>query len=378
MSNGNIQGIFLQNGNITFIKHYIQTEKLLFENKYGELPNNIFIQTLCFFLHKLKLAPDLLNVANTAFMKIDNQLFALFERDTPYLLDLNFQKKTLETIKKINIFGVTHFSAHSKVATRQQYNQIETIDYDVFKNNVVYYLLNEQFKTLQKIVIPMKHLPIIHDFIITDHKIILADVPLSFSFHFKKIISLILNKKKNTDIYVIDKNTTLIETFNTNESFYIFHYANFIEDDENMFIFASCYDALDFTEFNLSGKYRKIILHKQSKKVTIEKNNELENYCLDFPIYYDNKVAFSITDGVLICEGLNIIHKIEFKESYVCGEPIIHFMDGTPFLFTFTFDKIHKNKSNFVIINLITYKIIEVPLNQSLNVGFHSIFIGKK
>ena len=137
MCNGNIQGIFLQNGNITFIKHYIQTEKLLFENKYGEIPNNMLIQTLCFFLHKLKLAPDLLNVANTAFMKIDNQLFALFERDTPYLLDLNFQKKTIETIKKINILGIQHFSAHSKVVTRQKSKQIETIDYDVFKNNVV-------------------------------------------------------------------------------------------------------------------------------------------------------------------------------------------------------------------------------------------------
>jgi hypothetical protein len=145
-----------------------------------------------------------------------------------------------------------------------------------------------------------------------------------------------------------------------------------------MYIYASCYDTLDFSEFNLSGKYRKIILHKHSKKVTIEKNRELEKYCLDFPMYYDNKVVFSITDGFLICENLDIIHKIELKESYVCGEPIIHFMEGTPFLLTFTFGKTNQTKSSFLIINMITYKIIEVPLNQSLNVGFHSIFIETK
>ena len=39
---GVIQGVFFDNGNITFVKKFIRTEKLLFEEKHGKIPNKSF------------------------------------------------------------------------------------------------------------------------------------------------------------------------------------------------------------------------------------------------------------------------------------------------------------------------------------------------
>ena len=78
--------------------------------------------------------------------------------------------------------------------------------------------------------------------------------------------------------------------------------------------------------------------NKYTKNVTIEKNTELEKYSLEFPILYDNKVVFSTITGFIVCENLKILHKFEFNDTYICGEPVIHYVDKTPFLLSFQID----------------------------------------
>ena len=43
---GMIQGVFFDNGELTFIKSMIKTEKFLFEQKYGNIPKNTIIRSL--------------------------------------------------------------------------------------------------------------------------------------------------------------------------------------------------------------------------------------------------------------------------------------------------------------------------------------------
>jgi carotenoid cleavage dioxygenase-like enzyme len=68
---GIIQGIFFDNGNITFVKKFIRTEKLVFEEKYGKIPNNLFMTALFTIGSTLKLLPNIIGRANTALININ-------------------------------------------------------------------------------------------------------------------------------------------------------------------------------------------------------------------------------------------------------------------------------------------------------------------
>ena len=48
---GMIQGLFFDNGNITFVKKMIRTEKLLYEEKNGRIPTSIFHYIWFMLLH---------------------------------------------------------------------------------------------------------------------------------------------------------------------------------------------------------------------------------------------------------------------------------------------------------------------------------------
>jgi carotenoid cleavage dioxygenase-like enzyme len=99
---------------------------------------------------------------------------------------------------------------------------IETIDYNIFRKKVTYYQLNEFFEPLKEIVIPMKNMPIVHDFIATSNTIVLSDSPISVSLSFKlsRFLSLYLNKNKKTNIYVVNKDTSQIDiNINNPESY---------------------------------------------------------------------------------------------------------------------------------------------------------------
>ena len=45
-ADGLIQGVFFENGNLTYVKHFIRTDKLLYEEKNGKIPKNNMNQIL--------------------------------------------------------------------------------------------------------------------------------------------------------------------------------------------------------------------------------------------------------------------------------------------------------------------------------------------
>ena len=86
-SDGIIQGVFFNNGDLTFVKHLIKTEKILYEEKNGIIPTKNFLLTIfLLLLNKIKLFPNVMGMANTAILNVNNNNYALFERDLPYLL----------------------------------------------------------------------------------------------------------------------------------------------------------------------------------------------------------------------------------------------------------------------------------------------------
>ena len=105
---GMIHGIF-NNSKITYTNHWVKTKKLQTEMKWnqpmylslGELKgisglSSIFSSEL---MKTFKLVPSGYT-ANTAFMHIEDKLFALHETDTPYQIILDFRNKTIQTGKQ--------------------------------------------------------------------------------------------------------------------------------------------------------------------------------------------------------------------------------------------------------------------------------------
>lgn len=70
IGDGNIQGIFLDNGNITFVKHFVRTDKLLYEETNGKIPNNNFLKFIFSLFSKFGILPDIMGLANTALLNI--------------------------------------------------------------------------------------------------------------------------------------------------------------------------------------------------------------------------------------------------------------------------------------------------------------------
>jgi carotenoid cleavage dioxygenase-like enzyme len=374
---GLIQGIFFDDGEVTFVRHFIRTNKIVYEEENGRIPNNVFIKLAFGLLNKLSILPNALGLANTAILNINKKNYALYERDVPYEIDINFINKTINTINKVSLNKIPHFSAHSK------YNNgvIETIDYDVLSKTVSHFVLAPNFDIIKKHSIQLSNLPIIHDFLSTNTTIILFDSPITFTVKkFNSPMPIMLDKSKDTIIHAFDKTTGILDKYYINESMYVFHYANYKENDTHIDIYAPMYDALDFSDLDIAGKYRLISINKIEKKVTVIKNPELENLNIDFPISYGNRTLFrtlenKINNGFVICENLNIIKHLIFEDKFICGEPAVQNISGVFYLFTYAFDIHNNSNSVLMIINLDNYEKIEIPLHENISLGFHSTFI---
>lgn len=367
MGNGIVQGIFIENGTATFIKNNIQTNKLILED--------------------ISPFPVMgMGVANTAFLHFKNDTYALFERDSPYLLDINYNTKTVDTVGKYKIEDISHFSAHPKIRYNNIRSYIETIDYDVLRKKTTVYQLDSHFRVLSTVKIPMKYIPMIHDFISTPSSIVM----LNSAFAVRRG-SLELDRSKPAIFYMVNRENQQEQRYYTDQSMYIFHYADVYETEDNMEIYAPIHYSLDFAKLELKGKYRKIILDKQTKSVQIEKNENLERFDLEFPVpfFHENKKKIllryvdintdkTINTGFVICHKLEFETQIDLPGKCICGEPAIISIDETeiPHALFFTTDK--NANGFFTILNLVTLEILEIPLFEKLTIGFHSIFLLQK
>ena len=155
--NGVIQGVFIDNGNITFTNHIINTERYKFEKKFGR---KILINLGTLILNTFNMMPISTGTANTALCNVKNKTLALYETDQPYHMKVDFYNKTISTLEKIKIKGISSFSGHTKIKT----NTIETTSYDILKKTIKFITLDHDLNVLSKLKLKTKYMPVIHDF----------------------------------------------------------------------------------------------------------------------------------------------------------------------------------------------------------------------
>jgi len=374
---GIIQGVFLENGNITQVNHIIQTEKIKYEKKHGRFTDNMMVLPWYMFLNKMGMLPNVMGLANTAFMKIKNKIFVLFERDYPYEISLNFKEKNIETVKKIKIHSVDHFSAHSTMDGKKHI--IYSLEYNVLKNMVTLYHTDENLGLLKKINVKTNYIPIIHDSFVLSESTIFTDSPFYFSVPtlLQGNIPVIFDTKKPTYIHEICRKTGIKTTYVSEKSFYIFHYATMRETPSYIEIYAPVYDNVDFSKLDITGKYRRLVLDKKTKLIRMEENPELEKYNLDFPMkwrdsYILRNIENNNINGFIICNGLKIKRKIFLQDLSVCGEAKIYDNGFFSRIMCLGYD--NSNRGYFILIDPENGDVYKFPLQETVKIGFHSIY----
>lgn len=377
---GIIHGIFLENGQISEVSHIVQTEKVQHEKIHGKFLNGMMVLPMYMFMNKMGMIPNVMGLANTAFIKVKEKIYVLFERDLPYEISLNFHTKKVETIKKVKIENINHFSAHSTFDEKT--NIVYSLEYNVLRNIVSLLYMDEHLNLKNKIDVKTKYIPIVHDSYVLSNSIIFTDSPLRFSIKnlILRKIPVTFDKMKPTFIHEICKETGFKNIYSCKESFYIFHYAEMVETDERIEILAAVYDELDFSEINISGKYRRLILDKMTNTVEIERNEELETYNLDFPMKWrDSMILRNIENnrinGFIICKGLDVQRRIFIKDISICGEPMVYDDGSFSRIICLGYDG--DMRGYFILIDPEDGRIFQFPLTEKVNIGFHSIFVGK-
>ena len=373
---GIIQGVFLENSNVTHINYLIQTDKVKFESKHGKLIQNMYLLPMYVFLNKFGIIPNILDLANTAFMKVKNSVYILFERDLPYEIKINFHNKTIETVRKVNISGIDNFSGHSRLIG----NRVFSIGYDVVTNTVSCLQLDTDLKIEKKIHVKTEYIPVVHDFCVIGNSTLFTDSPLVYDMGklLKMKIPIVFDSSKPTYFRLIDHMNGSQTVFVSQRSFYIFHYAKVREFSDRYEIYAPVYDSIDYSSLNMQGKYRCIVLNKHTRNVFFEKSDDLEKYNLDFPVAWRDKTILCNVEnrrmnGFVICKDLSIVRTIMFEKYYLCGEPVVYDTPEFSRIISFAYDE--KEKGYLLFIDPETGDVQEIGLQNSVKLGFHSIFV---
>jgi hypothetical protein len=419
---GVIQGIFVNGENITFAKHLIQTDKIIKEenqkNNKDLPPETLGMKLLKYFGYLIGINKiNNLGAANTAILPVSTPIdenttaaYALFERDSPYLLHFYHNTSTIQTVGKIKT--PYPLSGHSKYSTNCFGNRvIESIDYRIFARNVMYYTMDENLsQVLSKHFIKTRYIPIVHDFLSTSDSIVIVDSPLVFDFPklFRGKLPIRFEKALPTYIHVLHKNTGHVSTYKLYSPFYLFHFAKYVDTFKQLEIYAPLYDDIDFDTVKIKGRYRKIVIDKCHNTAYVCNNLETEKYNLDFPvedvlgnIILRNIQKRKINGFVRVDNNMAITQKWMFDDIFFCGEPVAVRLNNKNGLIAFgnnydseavgvrenSRDRSSKEFGNndlnnnvntslpggLVLLNMEDGTVIKISVNDSLTMGFHTV-----
>jgi len=390
---GMIHGIFFDNGNLTYHNHWIKTEKFNFESKLNfKIPISIstikkkeiiFLSFIYKFLELFRIVPNFMGTANTALWNNNNKIYALHERDKPYEIDINFENKSIKTLQKIDLENIEYFTAHP----RKDLHNIYVASYDNFRPIVRILKYDKNLSLIKYKDIHTKYNNIIHDIMVTDNYIIFCDTP--YQFNITQLLNdktpFYFDKTQKNRFCILSKDLEIINYVDCNESFFIFHYDNFYEDNNNIYFTAIVRNNFDMdmlsSNVNITNysKYRKFIINKKTKELIIEKKKEFEYFNVDFPISKKNITILSIIEntfdiiGFLIVKDFKLIKKNILKNRKIYAEPSIIEIDKKIYILCFTYDEYFN--SYLYVYDYIKNDCIEIMLDVNINKGFHSIFI---
>ncbi len=371
-SNGIIQGVFIQDSLITPVFHVIETEKVCSErnksknkkdkNKKEENKKEKEKSSLLgMLLSQSGIFPHM-GTANTAVLSVHDRDYALFERDLPYEVRIDCATKTVGTVGKVRVPHV-HALAHSWHDTL-----VRSHTYSLLYQTVTFLDLDASFRVLRKATFRTRYVPLVHSHLRVGDHYVFTDSPLFFSWKhcFQGKFPFILEPRP-TYLHVTP------DVYTSPETFFIFHYASLVETHDAFILHAPLYETLDFSTVTLYGKYRRLVLHKGNKTITMEKNHVLEMYNLDFPVHWNEYILLRNLDlstqtinGFILCDGITIMKEFWINLS-ILGEPFIENDSILFFAYNLT-------GTYFVHLSILDGTQQEYFVDLPGTLGFHSFF----
>lgn len=407
---GILQGVFIENGKIVkYVKHIVNTDRQQLMNKHPETRNMInsrLMSIIVYLLKKIDYLPGTFNIegkANTGLISVkENHICVLHERDFPYEIKIDFDKKCVDTTKKIIFESHNNmFSAHSTYNKKN--NLIESVTYQIIgpDNGIYISQYDNKFNLLNQNHVKTKYNSIVHDFISTKNHIYVPDCPLELDMVkvlFKESsIPLTFDKNKMSRIGIWDKRSETMQWIGFKESFFIFHFINAVEIDDNIIVLDACvFDNIDFEQLNKNFPYvRRLIIDKKKREGYSYIINHLKNIPMDFPTKINDDcfllLSLNHINNVLKIPGFyildknhNIMRKFMLPTQYdtIYGQISYDEKSGNlvglcskysiPCLF---FYNINNDEISFQFITSDITEDLHRPV--SLERGFHSIFIPK-
>jgi all-trans-8'-apo-beta-carotenal 15,15'-oxygenase len=237
---GAVLGLHFNEGSATGVYRTVQTAGFLAEQDAKQFQFSGYGRRATGPFWKAKSnAPK--NAANTSVLALENRLLALWEGGNPHALDL----QTLETIGLDNLGALgaeETFSAHPKVDP--QTGEIYNFGVMFGKNTFLQlYRCDRTGKMLQRNKIPLKSIPLIHDFVLAGPYLIfcvspVALNPLPLLLHWKSYSEAMRWKpEQGTQILVIDRNTLELVSQSEADPWFQWHFGNgFVDADGQVVI----------------------------------------------------------------------------------------------------------------------------------------------
>ena len=394
---GMIHAIYIKNGKASYRNRFVETKGLMAERRagralYGGLKKLIPTDPKLVGKHGDP-GPDK-NGAFIHIIKHADQYLAMHEQRSAYQLS-----EQLETIGEWCPEGANtppNVNAHTRLDPKTGHLSLFT--YDISSPHLTYYELDKTGNLIKNIKIDKAHATMMHDFVTTENYILFFDCPAVFDMNALATGDEVLTWRPElkSRIGIMKKSDDSIEWIET-EAFWVYHFANAYEKDNQIIVDYIRHQQLDLGS-DLQGKDRvsptlyrtfidlndQSILHKQldTRKVEFPKINEQMNG-RDYRYAYmptNTRTGSGATFNALIKYDLEKQHADihDFGEHIEIGEAVFSPANNPKteddgYLMLFTYHK-KENKSEFVILNAQAFTdkpLAQVELPQRVPHGLH-------
>ncbi|WP_293060124.1 carotenoid oxygenase family protein [Okeania sp. SIO2B3] len=277
---GMIHAVYFKDGKVSYQNRWILTDSLLQDMK-GEKP--IFPEF------------NMRNYANTNVISCGDNILALFEAGLPYKIT-----PELETLGEYNFGGKVQeaMTAHPRFDPKT--GELHFFRYSfIALPYLIYYVANSQGKIVKEVPIELPEPALLHDSIITENYLIFFHCPLVFDIMkaFLGGIPLVWKPDQGTKISLMNRHQGKeINFWLKTESFWMWHFMNAFEDNNQVII-----DFAHYPTLILDDNIASVLSNKSSFRRIID------DRMVDFPIFDQRKTGQPYRFGYMPHVDLELI-----------------------------------------------------------------------
>lgn len=394
---GMIHAVYLENGEAHYRNRFVETKGLIKERKAGKaLYGGI--------LNPIPLEPEWTEAEDVPLAIKDNPTIHVIRHAGKYLAlsegspayEISGQ---LKTVGKWNPLNTTPLSVCAHTRLDPVNGDLWFVNYDHTPPYLTLYCVNNKGVVIKKLDIEKNHCSMIHDFVLTKNYVIIFDCPLVLDINQMMSGGSVIKWRPELGgrIGLISRNGEKIQWLET-EPFFVFHFANAYENDNDLIIDYVRYEHGYFLTGNVEEReispllYRTVInLHSG-----VVKHIPLDDRVVEFPRIREDCDTLSHqfiytptrTADMAAWQGFNAIIKYdvknqssqiyEFGQHAQVGEPVFaptkaQHSEDSGYLMLYVYDAISE-KSEFVILdakNFSDLPLARIQMPRRIPSGFH-------